>query len=247
MTIIIAGILLGLTSSLHCIGMCGPIAMAIPLNRSSQGKMLLGIGAYNIGRAFTYGILGMVVGSFGMSLATFGVLQWISIVAGVLLIIYAWRKYLSKLSFSWAPKLNLNKYLNGLFGKIMRSDSKGKLFFLGMINGLLPCGMVYIALLNAILAGTIYEGAAAMVAFGIGTMPAMIAVSYTANRITGNLRVKLNGLVPYVMTVVGLLIVLRGLNLGIPYISPEIKISQEQSCNTDDSGSGDVEMSCCHK
>lgn len=243
MTVIIAGILLGLTSSLHCIGMCGPIAMAIPVNRSSQGKMLLGIGAYNIGRALTYGVLGLIVGSFGLSLATFGVLQWISIIAGILLIIYAWRKYLIELP--WLPKLDLNKYLNGVFGKVIRSESRFKLLFLGMVNGLLPCGMVYIALLNAILAGDIYSGAAAMIAFGIGTMPAMIAVSYTASRITGNLRLKLGKLVPYVMTVVGLLIVLRGLNLGIPYISPEIKMTQEQTC--DDTANGDLEMSCCHK
>lgn len=243
MTVIIAGILLGLTSSLHCIGMCGPIAMAIPVNRSSQTKMLLGIGAYNIGRALTYGVLGLIVGSFGLSLATFGVLQWISIIAGVLLIIYAWRKYLIELP--WLHKLDLNKYLNGIFGKVIRSESRFKLLFLGMVNGLLPCGMVYIALLNAILAGDIYSGAAAMIAFGIGTMPAMIAVSYTANRITGNLRAKLGKLVPYVMTLVGLLIVLRGMNLGIPFISPEIKMTQEQAC--DDNSSGDLEMSCCHK
>lgn len=243
MTVILAGILLGLTSSLHCIGMCGPIAMAIPVDRSSQGKMLLGIGAYNIGRTLTYGILGLIVGSFGLSLATFGVLQWISIIAGVLLIVFAWRKYL--IDLPWIPKIDLNRHLNGIFGKVIRSNSRFKLLFLGMINGLLPCGMVYIALLNAILAGDIYSGAIAMIAFGIGTMPAMIAVSYTASRITGNLRVKLNRLVPYVMTVVGLLIVLRGLNLGIPYLSPEIKVSQEQSCNT--KADSEVEMSCCHK
>lgn len=243
MTVIIAGILLGLTSSLHCIGMCGPIAMAIPVDRTSQGRMLLGIGAYNVGRTITYGILGLIVGSFGLSLATFGVLQWISIISGVLLIIFAWRKYL--INLPWIPKFDLNKHLNGVFGKVIRSNSRFRLLFLGMINGLLPCGMVYIALLNAILAGDIYSGAIAMIAFGMGTLPAMIFVSYTASRITGNLRVKLNRLVPYVMTVIGLLIVLRGLNLGIPYISPEIKISQEQFCDTD--GDPEVEMNCCQK
>lgn len=247
MTIIITALILGLTSSLHCIGMCGPIAMAIPIDRSSQSKVIFGILTYNLGRILVYGLLGLIIGSIGFSLQTFGILQWISILSGIGLIIFAWRKYLSKLNFHFLPSLQFNGMINKLFGKIVRSNSKFKLLFLGAINGLLPCGMVYIALLNALLAGTLVGSSMAMISFGLGTIPAMFAVSYTFNKITGKTRLALNRIVPYAMTVVGLMIVLRGLNLGIPYLSPEIKISKTDNVECTSEQGEEVTMSCCHK
>jgi sulfite exporter TauE/SafE len=120
-----------------------------------------------------------------------------------------------------------------------------KLSMLGMLNGFLPCGMVYAALLNALLTGEIAGSALAMVFFGIGTLPSMIGVIYMANKITPKIRAKFNKVVPYLITMVGLLIVLRGLNLGIPFISPIIKIEQPkvENPNNDDSV---MTMECCH-
>lgn len=243
--VIIAGFVLGLTSNFHCIGMCGPIAMAIPVNRANNLSILGGTLQYNLGRVLTYMILGLVVGSIGLSIHTFGILQWLSIIVGIFLIVFAWRKYLQK----WLPNVKLdlgtslltNKYL----GKIIKSNSPLKLSLLGMLNGLLPCGMVYVAMGNALLAGNIWGGALAMAAFGVGTLPGMMAVTFMANKLTVKVRRKMNKAVPYILTVVGLLVVLRGMNLGIPFISPNVSVASaidEQNGNSEE----EVTMSCCH-
>lgn len=244
-TFLITGFILGLTSNFHCIGMCGPIALAVPVNRKNNTTIIFGALQYNFGRIISYAILGGLVGIIGLSIHTFGILQWLSILSGLFLIIYAWRKYLNKIFSQHLPALPIQKHLNTALGKVIKSKNPMKLSLLGMLNGLLPCGMVYAALLNALLTGEILGSALAMVFFGIGTLPAMVGVIYMANKITPKLRAKFNKVVPYLITMVGLLIVLRGLNLGIPFISPIIKIEQKQT-NTATEKAHEVTMECCH-
>lgn len=242
--LLITGFILGLSSSLHCIGMCGPIAMAIPVNRSSNGNILFGALQYNFGRIITYSILGAIVGSMGLTLNTFGILQWLSIVTGVFLILFAWRKYLQRFIFGKLPGINIQSGLNKMLGKVIRSKSPVKLLFLGGLNGLLPCGMVFAALLNAILTGEILQSSLAMAMFGLGTLPAMLAVTFASNKIGTALRGKLSRVVPIMLTVVGLLIILRGMNLNIPYLSPEVKISVQDS-TSEKTEEPEVVMNCC--
>lgn len=237
---ILYGLIIGITSNLHCIGMCGPIALAIPLDRSSNFKLISGILQYNFGRILTYSVLGLIVGSIGVSLGTFGILQWISITAGALLILFAWRKYFGKLLGLHFPDSGVSAFVGRSIGKVLHSGNPLKLVLLGTLNGLLPCSMVYIALMNALLPGNMVEGALAMVAFGAGTLPSMIAVAFAANKISNETRNKLNRAVPYLLTLVGALIILRGMNLNIPFVSPAIKtVKTEQQVEK-------VEMSCCH-
>ena len=244
-TFLITGLILGITSNFHCIGMCGPIALAVPVNRKNNITILSGAIQYNFGRILSYSLLGVIVGMIGLSIHTFGVLQWLSILSGVFLIAFAWRKYLKSLFNAHIPALPIQGFLNKRLGKVLRSKNPLKLLFLGALNGLLPCGMVYAALLNALLTGNIIGSASAMIAFGIGTLPAMIGVIFMANKFTPKLRGSMNKMVPYLITVVGLLIILRGLNLGIPYISPQLKIKQNTEQNLDEKGDS-LEMECCH-
>ena len=242
--IVITGFILGLTSNLHCIGMCGPIAMAIPMNRTNNLTILSGTLQYNSGRILTYAILGMIVGSIGLTLNTFGILQWLSIAAGIGLIIFAWHEFLKRHISVKLPKVGIQSRLNSGFGKIIRSKSPFKLILLGALNGLLPCGMVFLGLINAIRAGEIMYSGLAMAAFGVATLPSMIFVTFMANKINGDFRQKLNRIVPYMLTIVGILVVLRGMNLNIPYISPGIQVVEQTS--TSDQVNETVEMSCCH-
>jgi sulfite exporter TauE/SafE len=225
--------------------MCGPIAMAIPVNRTNNWTTLFGALQYNFGRIFTYAMLGAVVGAFGLSVQTFGFLQWVSIIAGIGLIIFAWRKYLQNIIPATKLSFGLHNPLSKLLGKLFISKSPLKLVALGSLNGLLPCGMVYAALLNAVLMGNIAFSSLAMVSFGIGTLPAMLAVTFVANKINAQTRLKMTRMVPYILTIVGFLIVLRGLNLNIPYISP--KVSMVETTNLQGDANQQVEMSCCHK
>ena len=239
-TIFIPAFILGVISNLHCLGMCGPIALAIPLNRSSKSAMLFGILQYHLGRVLIYAILGYIVGYIGMGIKLFGVLQAISIIAGIGIIIYAWRKHLSFIKIPLNVPLSLSKghFLSRSMGKIMRSESPLKLFLLGALNGLLPCGMVYTALITAVVLGTPILSATSMLAFGLGTLPGLVAFSVFAQQLGNTIRSKINRYLPYLITVVGLLIILRGMNLNIPYISPKVSFSEEKK---------EVVMDCCHK
>ena len=237
-TIFIPAFILGVISNLHCLGMCGPIALAIPLNRSSKSAIFLGILQYHIGRVLVYSILGYLVGYIGMGMKLFGILQTLSIVAGIGIIIYAWRNKLTFFKNPFTSSLRHTSLLSRYMGKIMRSESPVKLFLLGVLNGLLPCGMVYTALITAVVLGTPLLSATSMLAFGLGTLPGLVAFSLFAQQLGNPIRSKINRYLPYLITVVGLLIILRGMNLNIPYISPKVSFSEEKK---------EVVMDCCHK
>ena len=237
---IVTGLILGLSSNFHCIGMCGPIAMSIPVDRHSNKTILFGALQYNLGRVVTYSILGLIIGSFGLSINAIGILQWISIIAGIGLILFAWRKSLGRTIFGKIPEFKFQKFLGVGLKKILKSDWPAKLFLIGGLDGLLPCGMVYIALLNAMLSGEILMSGVSMAAFGVGTLPGLLIVAFMANKVGAVTRKKMSKAVPYILSVVGLLIVLRGMNLDIPYVSPKISISQENSVK-----SSNIDISCC--
>ena len=237
-SILASAFLLGIISNLHCLGMCGPIALAIPLNRSSKSAMLFGILQYHLGRVLIYAILGYILGYIGMGIKLFGVLQAISIISGIGIIIYAWRNKLTFFKNPFTSSLRHTSLLSRSMGKIMRSESPLKLFLLGALNGLLPCGMVYTALITAVVLGTPILSATSMLAFGLGTLPGLVAFSLFAQQLGNPIRSKINRYLPYLITVVGLLITLRGMNLNIPYISPKVSFSEEKK---------EVVMDCCHK
>lgn len=243
--LLITALVLGFTSNFHCIGMCGPIAMAIPLDRSSNVTKIWGILQYNFGRILSYALLGILIGSIGITLDTIGFLQMLSVVSGILMIIYAWNKQLSSLLKLPSFGASLQGMITKAFGQTMRKNHFLKLTFLGILNGLLPCGMVFLALANALLLGSPLKGSMGMALFGIATLPAMIAVGFAANSISGSLRIKLTKAVPYLLTLVGTLVVLRGMNMNIPMISPKIEL-KKQELTEKRQLRHEVEMSCCH-
>lgn len=243
--LVVTGFVLGLTSSLHCIGMCGPIAMAIPINSKNNWLILLGILHYNFGRIFTYSLLGAFIGIIGLTVRSFGILQWLSIVSGLLLIAYAWRKKIGQSIRFRIPTNSINNLLSKGIGSVLKSKFRYKLPLLGMLNGLLPCGMVYLALMNALLTGSQSSGIFAMAAFGIGTLPSMIAVGFAAGKVSTALRTKLNATVPYILTLIGLLVVFRGMNLGIPYISPKAEMAMKTKTESLQT-KPEMKMECCH-
>ena len=244
---LIIGLVLGLSSSLHCIGMCGPIAMVLPLKDRSVFTVFIGVLQYNIGRVFVYGLLGSVIGAIGFTASLFGALQIVSIMTGIAMIIFAWQKRLFSGFTAWN---SFNGFLSKGIGNIMGSDSQFKLLLLGSVNGLLPCGMVFIALMNAVTGGSPLNGASAMVAFGLGTMPAMMIVGIAANKINRSFQQRINAYIPYALTLVGLIVCLRGMNLNIPYISPSMKMAKKTEVSKKYKKSNphqEVQMECCHR
>lgn len=214
---------LGLVSSLHCMGMCGPIAGALPLNKRTYFTVWSGIGAYNLGRLTTYMSLGALFGLMGTALVTAGLQQTISLTLGVLFLLSVLIPLFGKRtipleSLAYRGVGRLMGRFRKLFGK---HDWEG-LFFIGLLNGLLPCGMVYLALAGAVATGSWDGGVLYMLLFGSGTLPVMIGVTWAGRFITSGTRANLRKLIPVFVAVLGVLFILRGLNLGIPYLSPEL-------------------------
>ena len=220
---IFSALTLGFIGSMHCLGMCGPIALVIPLNRSSNATMISGALSYNLGRIITYSFLGALLGLIGMSFALGGYQRSVSIGLGALIIISAFLPGLVTKYFNIIPFVAKGTYFlkNSLSGYIKRKSILS-LFVIGVLNGFLPCGLVYVAIAGAIISGSVLSGAVYMAAFGVGTAPTMFALPMLGRFISDDFRKKVMKVFPYVLILFGVLFILRGLNLGIPFISPVI-------------------------
>lgn len=216
------GFLIGFLGSIHCIGMCGPIALMIPTSKNSFLKFFQII-TYNLGRVLTYSLFGLFFGLIGESVRMMEIQQIVSIVVGVILIVIV----IGTL-FSYHKAANkANKFVTKLFdpikkhfGKLLGRERKN-LLALGILNGFLPCGLIYFALAASITSESIAGSSLFMAAFGLGTIPAMLIFMYFKSAI--NQKINLQKVVPYMLLAMGMLLVLRGMNLGIPYLSPEIQ------------------------
>ena len=222
MELILSALVLGLMGSFHCAGMCGPIALSLPLGGNNIYRKIFGGTLYNIGRTITYGIMGAFFGLIGQGFHMVGFQKWVSIVMGSLMI-------LSIFIPSVFQNLNAGKGLpfaasvrKGI-SKMFAKQSLSGLFIIGLLNGLLPCGLVYLAIAGAIGTANTFQGVLFMVAFGLGTLPLMLAISLAGNLVTLQLRNRINKIIPYIVVVVGIIFILRGLSLGIPLVSPPEK------------------------
>jgi sulfite exporter TauE/SafE len=217
----IPAFIIGALGSFHCIGMCGPIAMAVPLGRNGGVQGLSRGLIYNLGRIFTYSVLGLIVGLLGQRLALGGYQQALSITIGILILLgVILPRQLTKHVDPTSTMATVLMKARSTFGAAMRSQSLLGPLTLGLMNGLLPCGMVYVGLAGALAVGDAMDSAMFMAAFGMGTLPMMIAVHLAGDLISVNLRSRIRGMLPYAMAVMGILFVLRGMGLGVPYISP---------------------------
>ena len=227
--VIIAGLGLGFISSFHCVGMCGPLALALPVQHLSKQKQISAIVLYNSGRILTYTLLGLVFGLAGRHLYIAGWQQWFSIGLGVLLLLLiTWYFILKK---TWQPRWLQLAYLQvqNIINRFLRSKSVAGYLGLGLANGLLPCGMVYIAIAGALSTTAVDSGMLFMFSYGLGTLPAMLALSLFRMRITIGVRQQMKKLVPVVITCMAVLLILRGMNLGIPFISPVLVSARSET------------------
>jgi sulfite exporter TauE/SafE len=207
--------------SFHCAGMCGPIAIALPLHGNSFGGKIFGGSLYNLGRTITYGIMGALFGMLGQGLALIGFQQKISVIMGSLMIISILFPALFRNQYSMSKSwFSLVGKLKATIGRMFSIRSYQSLFFIGMLNGLLPCGLVYIALAGAIATGSAAMGTLYMLLFGLGTIPMLLGISLAGNLLSLAARNRINKLIPVLVVVVGIFFILRGLSLGIPFLSP---------------------------
>lgn len=230
--IIITALIMGLTGSLHCAGMCGPIALIMPFHSLAGVKKWLAILLYHVGRITVYAALGVTLYSF-KSFFNPVIQQYISIILGITLLL------VGLLTFMPGSKVNIyfpwTGFVQKKLGKLLASPGLSTLFLTGMLNGLLPCGLVYMALSLSMTAQDQAQAILVMYSFGIGTIPMLVAITVLKSRVHfASSRIR--QLVPVALFFMSALFILRGMNLGVPYLSPEISIEHNE-----------VKARCCHK
>jgi uncharacterized protein len=225
--VIIPAFLLGLAGSVHCIGMCGPLALSVPVAGDKWAKAKAGL-LYNTGRVAMYSFIGALFGLAGRSFAWFGWQQRFSLVLGILILL-----------FVLVPGLSSNRWMSAGAGKLfmkLRNHFSGLLFkgtplsllLSGVLNGLLPCGLVYLALAGAAATGQASDGALFMMCFGWGTLPVMFSVVFFGGSLKQTFKARMRTVYPALMAVMALLLIIRGLNLGIPYLSPKMPVQSSE-------------------
>ena len=219
---IYSGLILGFLGSLHCAGMCGPIAFVLPLDRTNAVRRFVQLMGYHAGRITTYALIGVLFGLIGRGLFISGIQQRLSVVLGAIMVLAALFPLIGKAGNNriLAPFYLLVSRVKSALGERLKDRSPATLYTIGFLNGFLPCGLVYMALFGAIAMGSAWEGSLYMVLFGMGTIPLMSIAAYSGNFLSLTMRNRLNKAIPYVVILIGVLFVLRGLGLGIPYLSP---------------------------
>jgi len=226
---------LGLVSSLHCVGMCGPLALALPTRDLRPVRRARAWGMYHGGRILVYTLDGVIFGLFGRGVYLAGWQQQFSILLGVAIIALALLNRLGP-AVAWFNRRTRQSHPSGPhFGpaspgflaclkrtitRLWTAPGRAKFFLLGMANGLLPCGMVYLAIAGALTRTSVLESAGFMACFGLGTLPLLLALQYAGGQLTLPARARLRRAIPVLTIAIGLLLILRGLDLGVPFLSP---------------------------
>lgn len=216
MNILITALLLGLAGSLHCVGMCGPLLLALPLDATGKRQVLRQLLVYHLGRVLTYAALGLLFGLLGKGLAVAGFQKALSILAGVFMLGMAFMAWRFERLVTALPGFGaFTQRVKSGIGCMMRENPNGSTFSIGLLNGLLPCGMVYAALAGAIASADVLEGGLFMAIFGLGTLPLLLLVSVLGRSFSQTLRLKIKFAQPVLLGLVGLLLLQRGLHLDL--------------------------------
>jgi len=231
---ILTSFFVGFFGSLHCVGMCGPIAIALPVPNSNNLSFVVGRLLYNLGRVATYSFLGAIFGLLGSRFVISGFQQSVSIALGIAILIAVlippkYKAMISQHRIVQKITLPLKAGISDLFKK----GTFSAMFLIGLLNGMLPCGLVYVALAGAIASGNAISGTLVMVLFGLGTVPTMFAATIFGKFINLNVRRKITKAIPVFVVILGILFIVRGMGLGIPYLSPEISAQVVNQSNLD--------------
>lgn len=214
---------IGLFGSLHCIGMCGPIALAIPLRQKSQWQLVQNSIIYNLGKALTYSLLGLLIGVLGEGIVFVGLQKWLSILTGMAILTAVLFSVNLERNIVALPYFNrLFFWLKSSLGKVIKRSSRTSILSTGMLNGLLPCGLVYLALASAISLGDFWSSGVFMFTFGLGTMPLMLLFILFGKNANAKYRVALQKLYPSFLVLLAFWFIYRGIHF---YLPPDFQLS----------------------
>lgn len=233
---LLTALIFGLLGSFHCVGMCGPIAFLLPVDHHNQVKKLGQIFLYHIGRIVAYSFIGLLFGLIGKSLNLFGMQQQLSIIIGILMlvVIFVPQNVFNKYNFS-KPIFRVIAKVKSALGAELKKKTPDTFLTIGLLNGFLPCGLVYMAVFGAIATGSALQGSLYMAMFGLGTIPLMTSAIYLGNFLNVQMRQRIRKAIPAFVVVIACLFIVRGLGLGIPYLSPKPvteTVNSNYNCHT---------------
>jgi sulfite exporter TauE/SafE len=216
-----SALIFGLLGSFHCVGMCGPIAFMLPVDRSNSTRKVFQIFSYHSGRLLAYSIIGLIFGLVGKRLYIFGIQQQLSIIIGILMIVVVLTpvKTFNKYNFS-KPLYRLISAVKTKLGKALKKKTADTFLTIGFLNGFLPCGLVYMAVLASLAMQNALYGGFYMMLFGLGTIPLMTTAIYLGKFLNSTIKQRIQKAIPVFVVIIGLLFIVRGMGLGIPYLSP---------------------------
>ncbi len=212
-----AAFITGLLGSLHCVGMCGPIALALPYQGRDKWAAAANVLLYNVGRVVTYASIGTIIGLLGKGLFLAGVQAYFSIGLGILLLAVALFPINVEQKILYIPIFSrLNLWVKKNLAAILKQNNPQMLFLIGVFNGMLPCGLVYIAVVGAMATGEIFSGSLYMTLFGLGTLPLMLLTAMGGQFIGIVWRNRLRRLMPIFLAAFALFFIWRGINFVAP-------------------------------
>ena len=216
-----SALIFGLLGSFHCVGMCGPIAFMLPVDRSNSTKKVFQIFSYHFGRIIAYSLIGLVFGLLGKGLYIFGLQQQLSIVIGILMIVVVLipTRLFNKYNFS-KPIYKIISKVKSALGEALKKKTADTFLTIGFLNGFLPCGLVYMAVFASLTMSNAFQGSLYMALFGLGTIPLMTSAIYLGKFLNTTVKQRIQKAIPVFVVIIGLLFIIRGLGLGIPYLSP---------------------------
>jgi sulfite exporter TauE/SafE len=202
--------------------MCGPIAFLLPVDHNRPVKKTVQILLYHTGRLVAYALIGLLFGLLGKSFYLFGMQQQLTIAIGILMVavVLLPQKTFQNYNFS-KPIFRALSRVKQELGAALKKKSPDTFLTIGFLNGFLPCGLVYMAVFGALASGNALQGSLYMALFGLGTIPLMTTAIYFGNFLKGQVRQRIRRSIPVFVVVIGCLFILRGLGLGIPYVSPK--------------------------
>ncbi|MCA9735929.1 MAG: sulfite exporter TauE/SafE family protein [Deferribacteres bacterium] len=222
---IMTALVLGLVGGFHCVGMCGPLVLALPGTGENSLPAWTRKLFYNFGRAFTYALMGFVMGIIGQAISLAGFQRALSIILGVTILIIVFIP--SRYTNSMTSFFTTSKIWKKTFGRLLQKQTIPSFFIIGVLNGFLPCGLVYTALAGAVATGSIVNSTIFMIVFGLGTAPMLLLTSLLGGLLSVRWKSLFNRLIPIAATALAVILILRGLSLGIPFLSPVLQDSFE--------------------
>ncbi len=211
---VLTALIMGLTGSLHCVGMCSPLAMAVG---NMSARTFLNRIIYNAGRIVTYGLLGLAIAGVGLAFPVSKFQNLVSILLGIILLLAG--TGLMKVNIPILSRAigTLTFTLKNIFTRFLNRKNFGSVFLLGTLNGILPCGLVWIALTYSFTLQSAMEGFSFMILFGIGTLPVMLGFTSVITQLLKRFNFNFRRITSAMLILSGILLIVRVFIVHLPH------------------------------